>query len=100
MKLLKISNIVKQSGEIDYKGLNIDLFVGGKQLYPHDLGFCVVETTQSNIPLHSDILEITSEEYEVIKSDIKANTPKDPMQLRLETLEATIDDIILNGGGF
>lgn len=65
MKTLKITNLVQLTGNYDYKGLNIDLFVSGSQLYFDDKenNLCYVKTLEENIHQHKDIKEVTEEEY-------------------------------------
>lgn len=77
MKLLKISNWLTERGSADYKGLDIDLFVPGTQIYP-DHSVCYIGTDQDDIPQHADIEEITQEQYD----DVIASLPEpvDPLQ--------------------
>ncbi|BFH15903.1 hypothetical protein WJ0W_003295 [Paenibacillus melissococcoides] len=62
---LKIINVVpERSGNLDYKGLDINLFVAGSQIYPPGTRDCYVITAQVDIPKHEDIHLVTEAEYE------------------------------------
>ncbi|MFW5436260.1 hypothetical protein [Paenibacillus apiarius] len=62
---LKIVNIMpERGGNCDYKGLDIDKFIPGSQVYPSGTRDCYVITEEENIPEHEDITLITTEEYE------------------------------------
>lgn len=89
MRVLKIHNI-GSNGVIDYKGLNIEMFVPGSALYPYDLtvsDFCYVKTTEENIPNHPDILDVDQEEYDSFRLELIATRPKDPMEIMQEKIE-------------
>ncbi|PZM67506.1 hypothetical protein [Paenibacillus dendritiformis] len=61
---LKVTNVIgPRGGECDYKGLDIDKFVPGTQVYPAGTRDFYVITEQEDIPVHEDIHLITEEEY-------------------------------------
>lgn len=105
MKLLKISNLVGQfGGQVDYKGLNIDQFIPGSQVYKHDFSYCIVATFEESTSLHSDVTELTPEQYsvekQVIIAEIQELTPP-PVEDRITQLEAENAQMLLalvNGG--
>ena len=74
MTYLKIENIQGEFGSIDYKGLDIDKFVAGSQLYAQDFNSVHVLTNENleGWTLPKDVTIITKEEYDVYK----ANMPK------------------------
>lgn len=62
---LKVINVApERGGNYDYKGLDIDKFVPGTQVYPSGTRDFYVITEQEDIPEHEDIHLITTEEYE------------------------------------
>lgn len=98
MKYVKITNLFPPEGGIcDYKGMNIDLFVPGKQVYDGSTAY--LATLEDVIPQHSDITELTEEEYLQYRYEVDNR----PMPLseseRLALLEKAVEDLILSGGG-
>ncbi|MCY6957970.1 hypothetical protein [Clostridium brassicae] len=72
MNILKIQKLIKFNGEYDYKGLNIDLFVAGSQIYFDkniDNAYCYVKTMEDNISKYEDITEVSEEEYNKAKQN-------------------------------
>ncbi|NGP59879.1 hypothetical protein FLT15_16925 [Paenibacillus thiaminolyticus] len=62
---LKLINVVgPNGGNYDYKGLDINKFVPGTQVYPTGTRDFYVITEQEDIPVHEDIHLITTEEFE------------------------------------
>lgn len=62
---IKITNVVgERGGNYDYKGLDIDKFVPGSQVYPRGTRDFYVITEQEDIPKHEDVLLVTEAEYE------------------------------------
>lgn len=61
---IRIVNVVGERGGVyDYKGLDIDSFVPGSQVYPSGTRDFYVITEQEDIPKHEDILLVTEAEY-------------------------------------
>ncbi|MCW3793511.1 hypothetical protein OM416_18105 [Paenibacillus sp. LS1] len=94
MVYLKIVNIVSNNGVIDYKGLNIDLFVPGSQVYPLSGNYCLLGTTQEVVVgFHEDVIVLTAEDYESLKNEFITSQPvlmdyeKEIRQLKDENLE-------------
>jgi len=77
MKLLKIFNWITPNGTADYKGLDIELFTPGTQVYPDD-SVCYIGTVEVDIPQHADIKVITQAEYDAVVESIPS--PIDPLQ--------------------
>lgn len=62
----KIKNLIQPNGNADYKGLNVNLFIPGKQVYDLQSNECAVETTEELFE-HEDVQQITIEEYFAFK---------------------------------
>lgn len=88
--IYKIINFITPTGQADYKGLDIDRFTPGRQLYPADFSFCVIMTDEEF--QHNDITEITQQEYDDIKKTIQENTPKTDAE-KLEDLQSKNDQL-------
>ncbi|MBS7527838.1 hypothetical protein KHM83_14230 [Fusibacter paucivorans] len=70
MKYVKVKNYIMNNGTCDYKGLNIEKFVGGGQLYRRNHVDCVIATYEDTIPSHSELEEVSEELYNSTKSEI------------------------------
>lgn len=104
MNILKISNILPQGGGmLDYKGLDINQFVPGSQVYANDTSFVLLKTQQDNIPQHEDIMVISEVDYQTEIEMLAANRPKPieqqiaEQEQRLQLIQAALDDLILGG---
>ncbi|MEB7771416.1 hypothetical protein [Kurthia gibsonii] len=87
MKYLKIININK-TGMIDYKTLDIEQFVAGTQVYDLENGVCLVQTSQVNFEPHSDIMELTVDEYNTQADIINAMSPQVQEKNEIDELKA------------
>lgn len=87
MKYLKIININK-TGMIDYKTLDINQFVAGTQVYDLENGVCLVQTPQVNFEPHSDIMELTVDEYNTQVDIINAMSPQVQEKNEIDELKA------------
>lgn len=98
--LLKIKNIVGERGVIDYKGLDIDFFVAGSQYYKLDNSFCVLETTEDEIPESEDVEVLSIEQYNQYVKDItnEFKEYKSEDAKRIDELTVILGDALLNGG--
>lgn len=89
---LKINNIYN-NGKIDYKGLNIDLFVPHSQEYALDKNLCVLETTENIDIANSDVTILSETDYSTQKQQfldaLKAINPI-PLEDRLSAVEGAI----------
>lgn len=94
---LKINNIKTQTGQIDYKGLDIEKFIPGSQVYPQDLRFCLVETLEVTSE-SEDVVVLSVEEYNNIKELTLSEVPKDPLLEQIELMQLALDELLLNGG--
>lgn len=77
MNYYKIVNLVQANSSCDYKGLSIDLFTSGMQVYPHDLtadNYCLIETSEISEG-HVDVTLLSESEYEQMKSAIISLKP-------------------------
>ncbi|MBV4423254.1 hypothetical protein [Clostridium tyrobutyricum] len=63
MKFVKINNFWNMFGQPDYKGLDINKFEPGSQLYPANSTYAVVATNEGLSSLPTDIEELTQEQY-------------------------------------
>jgi len=78
MRFFNIKNILPgpfNSGQIDYKGLDINQFVPGSQVYAYDVTECVIATSEDWQGDHPDVIELTQEEYEAKAEELKATYP-------------------------
>jgi hypothetical protein len=85
MTIIKITNLIQQNGQADYKGLNLDTIVKGSQLYPENENVAYVKYVGA-IPIHSDVSEIAQAEYDSIKQSIENSRPPS-LEERIKTLE-------------
>lgn len=97
MKYVKIVNLFPAGGgTCDYKGLDINLFVAGKQVYDETVAYIVTEET--DLPVNDDLIELTEHEYLSCRQEIE-NRPRPLNEVeRIELMEKAVEDIILNGG--
>lgn len=59
---LKINNLIQLGGSADYKGLNIDLIVGGTQIYFLENGRNEAYFQYNGEPVNHTDLEVITEE--------------------------------------
>ncbi|WCR29708.1 hypothetical protein L3476_13870 [Paenibacillus thiaminolyticus] len=107
---LKLINVVgPNGGNCDYKGLDINKFVSGSQVYPRGTRDFYVITEQEDIPEHPDIQFVTEEEYEAAY-EAERNRPREPgpiekLQSENEELRKQIEAMqlalmgMMDGGG-
>lgn len=106
MKFIKISNLQDMFNQVDYKGLDLNKFIAGSQVYMPDLSQCLIATAEVDIPSHSDILELTENEYhferqviiEIINSLPKPKTLEEA-NAEIETLKMMVAELGLQIGG-
>ena len=108
MKFIKVSfNSALNVNIIDYKGLDINLFIAGSQLYPNDVSWCAVATTEDLTNFsHPDVEIITEEEYLELKAEIdnekavlaaEEAAKKDTMQSDIDTLMLAVAELYEGG---
>lgn len=86
---LKVVNVApERGGNYDYKGLDLDKFVSGSQVYPRGTRDFYVITEQEAIPEHPDIYNITEEEYTRVYD---AEKNREPEPNPLEEMQKQID---------
>lgn len=95
MQGLKILNLLPEGGgTCDYKGLNIDMFLPGSQIYPPSERVCYVITNQENIPDNKDIIVITTDKYEEARQKYVVNPERLPtleeQQKQIDSLQTTV----------
>lgn len=92
---VKIINI-NDNGNIDYKGLNINCFISGKQIYDYNNNYCIVETTESISINNIDLFILTEEQYFQEKAIIETNNNQNkPLSLeeQIEGLKAKNNEL-------
>lgn len=83
MKYIKIVNLIQQEGICDYKGLDIDKFISGKQVYDIEQGnIAYIITNEDNYVPHNDLIEINEQLYIQHKLDIE-NRPRALTEMEL-----------------
>ena len=102
MNFNKIINVINNRGQADYKGLNIDLFIGALQVYPCNLqenNMCLIATTDEEIKESLDIQLLTEEEYNTLKQEILSAYPPTPpsAEERFALLEQAMNGMLLGG---
>ncbi|GIO39291.1 hypothetical protein J41TS12_41520 [Paenibacillus antibioticophila] len=85
MKSLKIINWITKHGGADYKGLDINLFIPGTQIYLDDV--CYVQTEEIDIPENSEIEVITGAEYASILENLPVPEQPEDMNSRMAANE-------------
>jgi hypothetical protein len=91
MKILKIINLGE--GKLDYKGLDINRFIPGSQLYAEDYSVFYVYTAEENIPDHPDVQIVSQEEYDEFKQYL-LNLPKPKSDL--EVMQEELNEVKAN----
>lgn len=103
MQGLKISNLLPEGGgTCDYKGLNIEMFVPGSQIYPNDEQACYVITNEEDIPKHDDIVLISTAEYEAARemyiiNPVRQPSPED-LQKQIDAMQLALMGMMDAGG--
>lgn len=82
----KIKNLIQSNGNADYKGLDINLFVPGKQVYDFEMNQCMIETTEEELISHSDLEVVNEGTYLYFRHEIKSKTEID-LYKEVEKLE-------------
>lgn len=103
MQGLKILNLVPEGGGVcNYKGLDIDMFIPGSQIYPGDERACYLITNEETIPEHADILRITTDEYEVAREKYVVNPVRPPstedLQKQIDAMQLALMGMMDAGG--
>lgn len=108
MKFYHILNLIGRFGDISYKGLDIEQFVKGSQIYTFDCKECVIATKEEGFVGNVDVTELTEDEYEEIKEIILSSYPKpqetvlegkvEAQQHQINELTLILGDVLLGGG--
>lgn len=101
MIFLRVTTLTNSFGQCDYKGLDIDKFVPGSQVYKKDMTMCVIATTEDGeLPSNPDLEIITEQQYIQEKQEIIAEyqIEQQTIDQKIALMQAAIDDLILNGG--
>lgn len=96
--ILKISNLRQDNGVYDYKGLDVNQFVSGSQVYPNGFDSVFLMTKEEVIPTHIDIVVIPQSEYDAEKLAFQTSLPKslDEELAEVKQIQADQDVIIMN----
>ncbi|MDU5145374.1 MAG: hypothetical protein E6230_24660 [Paenibacillus dendritiformis] len=97
---LKVINVApERGGNYDYKGLDLDKFVSGSQVYPRGTRDFYVITEQEDIPEHEDVRLITEAEYEAAYNSERERQqepgPIEKLQVENEELRRQLDALQL-----
>lgn len=92
MKTYKISNLHQADGMCDYKGLNINKFIAGSQVYDLSNNLCLIKTTEESIIQNADITILADQEYNTLKSEIDKNKANQSASIndRISALEVAM----------
>lgn len=69
-KYVKLEGFQTESGNVNYKGLDINLFVAGSQVYDFEEDIFLVITDEEDIEMF-DAQELKAEEYNDMKREIQ-----------------------------
>lgn len=72
MRYFKINNLLNQFGQCDYKGIDINQFVEGSQVYAKDMSCCLVATNENITTILSDVTELQESDYITQKAQLQA----------------------------
>lgn len=72
MKYLKITNLKNIFGQCDYKGLDINQFIAGSQVYAQDMSCCVLATNENITIISTDITELQETDYNIQRAQLLA----------------------------
>lgn len=81
MNFVKINNLTKNgTGAMDYKGLDIDSFVGGSQVYEKYMSYCILATNEEVAAksISADITLLSETEYQNERAALEAGTQQAP----------------------
>lgn len=98
MRFFNIKNILPgpfNSGQIDYKGLDINQFVPGSQVYAYDVTECVIATSEDYNGENPDVIELTQEEYELKAEELRATHPEPEPEVDPKAFQAQIDALTI-----
>lgn len=98
---VKLSNILRIDGTIDYKGIDLKKITPNSQHYKQDSSFCILEIDDVvDIQSNSEIAILTESEYETLKLELKAEMENLPNPLKdVETLKLLVAELGLQIGG-
>lgn len=97
MRYYNIKNIKPNvnGGMIDYKGLDINQFMPGSQVYAYDLSECVIATTEDWQGNHPDVIELTQAEYTEKAEELRATYPEPEPEVDPKAFQAQIDALTI-----
>lgn len=74
MKAIKVINFQNEDGTANYKGLDINQFVGMSQKYDFEKNYCVIKTNEEvDANDYDDLVELNEIEYQKICEAIEAS---------------------------
>ncbi|MEK5070785.1 hypothetical protein [Sporosarcina sp. FSL K6-1508] len=94
MKYVRITDFLIE-GAANYKGLDVDLFIPGSQHYDFENEVCVISTRQDNYEPHSDLQELSFDDYEIAKEIIVQNSPQTQEKNDIEKLREDLKNAIM-----
>jgi hypothetical protein len=94
MKFYKVNNLLDFMGNPSYKGLVIEEFVPGSQVYAHDASECVIATNEDFQGQHADLTLLTQEQYQTEAQRIKDAYPPPP-ETQIQELQAQNAQMLL-----
>lgn len=90
---IKVIGFIGDNGHSDYKGLNIDNFVAGSQVYDFDNKVCIIETNEDYTGSNPDLQVLTKEEYIEIREIMAMNSPAGQEKSEVEKLKEEINQL-------
>lgn len=99
MKFYKILNLLNMFGQADYKGLDIDQFIAGGQVYytnEQNTTEALIATNENFNGVHPDLIELTESQYIDIKNQINAErkNKSQSFEQRISDIEIAIASIL------
>lgn len=72
MQYLKINNLQNKFGQCDYKGLDLNQFIAGSQIYAQDFSCCLIATNEDITTLPTDVTELQETDYNTQRAQLQA----------------------------
>lgn len=101
---IKITNLANAQGQCDYKGLNINQFIAGSQVYDLANNIALIKTSENVTIVNADITILTEADYNTQKQQIetaqKTNQPKsevEELKSRVDLMQKALDDLTMGG---
>lgn len=72
MRYFKIINLINKFEQCDYKGLEINQFIAGSQVYASDNSCCLIATNENITTIPTDVIELQEVDYDTQKTQLLA----------------------------